>query len=157
MRTLRACALATVTLLAAAAILAALLAPASAAEAPDAHATEATSVSEDPETKRLVFRKHTADAFDAGVPWYWLAFGFLAQAMFTGRFMVQWIASERAKQSVVPVSFWILSLLGSLGLLAYFIRRGDPVAIAGQLPNSFIYIRNLMLIRRAARATAASS
>jgi lipid-A-disaccharide synthase-like uncharacterized protein len=78
----------------------------------------------------------------------WLIIGYLGQAMFFSRFFVQWIASERAGKSVVPVSFWFLSLLGGLTLLAYSIWRKDPVFILGQACGAFIYTRNLMLIRR---------
>lgn len=78
----------------------------------------------------------------------WVALGFFAQAMFTMRFLVQWIASERAGRSVVPVAFWFFSLGGGLLLLIYAIQRKDPVFIAGQGLGLLIYIRNLMLIRR---------
>jgi lipid-A-disaccharide synthase-like uncharacterized protein len=76
----------------------------------------------------------------------WAILGFVAQLAFTGRFLVQWIASERQKKSVVPVSFWYLSIIGSLGLLVYAIVRADPVFILGQSLGCFIYLRNLMLI-----------
>lgn len=92
------------------------------------------------------------DAFDAGLPWYWVGFGFGAQALFMSRMVVQWLASERAKASVVPVSFWILSLLGAISLLTYFLRRGDPVGVAGQSFGFFVYARNLIFIRRLRRA-----
>jgi lipid-A-disaccharide synthase-like uncharacterized protein len=82
---------------------------------------------------------------------WWIALGFAGQLLFTGRFLVQWIASERKKKSVVPIHFWILSLGGSLILLAYAIHRRDPVFVLGQSAGSFIYIRNLMLIRREAK------
>ena len=78
----------------------------------------------------------------------WLAVGFLGQAMFGARFLVQWIASERRKQSVVPKAFWYLSLFGGLTLLTYAIHRRDPVFIVGQLTGVFIYTRNLWLIYR---------
>ena len=77
----------------------------------------------------------------------WAILGFVAQAAFTGRFIVQWIASEKQKKSVVPVSFWYLSIIGSLGLLIYAIIRADPVFILGQSMGSFIYFRNILLIR----------
>jgi lipid-A-disaccharide synthase-like uncharacterized protein len=77
----------------------------------------------------------------------WLTIGLVGQAAFAGRFLVQWIASERAKESVVPAAFWILSILGSLILLAYAIHRADPVFILGQSFGFLIYSRNLMLIR----------
>ncbi len=64
------------------------------------------------------------------------------------RFVVQWIASERKKRSVVPVAFWWLSLAGGLSLLAYYIHRRDPVFVFGQGLGCAIYIRNLVLIHR---------
>jgi len=76
----------------------------------------------------------------------WVIFGLVGQLMFTGRFLVQWIASERAKKSVVPVVFWYFSLAGGVILLAYAIYRGDPVFILGQSLGVFIYTRNLWLI-----------
>ncbi len=86
----------------------------------------------------------------------WLAFGLLGNVAFGLRFLVQWVASERAGRSVVPVSFWYLSIAGSLILLAYAIHRRDPVFALANLPNSFVYARNLVLVRReeAARAEA---
>jgi len=78
----------------------------------------------------------------------WLALGFLAQALFASRFVVQWLASERARASVIPVAFWYLSLVGGLMLLAYAIYRRDPVFILGQATGALIYARNLFLIRR---------
>ena len=77
---------------------------------------------------------------------FWIVLGFVAQAMFTGRFLVQWIASERAKRSVVPVAFWMFSLAGGSLLLIYAIQRRDPVFILGQATGLFIYIRNIVLI-----------
>jgi hypothetical protein len=67
------------------------------------------------------------------------------------RFVVQWIASERAKRSVVPVSFWYLSLVGAAILLFYAIHRRDPIFTLAYLPNGFIYARNLYLTRRKPR------
>ena len=80
----------------------------------------------------------------------WLTIGFLGQAFFSSRFLVQWIASERARRSVIPLAFWFLSLGGGATLLAYAIYRRDPVFIVGQGTGLFIYVRNLMLIRREA-------
>jgi lipid-A-disaccharide synthase-like uncharacterized protein len=77
--------------------------------------------------------------------------GFFAQILFSSRFLVQWIASERAGKSVVPVLFWYLSLAGSILLLIYAIYRLDPVFIFGQAGGIFIYSRNLYLIRREKR------
>ena len=76
----------------------------------------------------------------------WILLGFVAQALFTMRFLVQWIASERAKRSVVPVAFWIFSVGGGALLLIYAIKRQDPVFIAGQAFGLLIYARNLWLI-----------
>ena len=78
---------------------------------------------------------------------FWILLGFVAQALFTGRFLVQWIASERAKRSVIPVAFWFFSLGGGALLLVYAIQRQDPVFIVGQAMGLVIYIRNLYLIR----------
>jgi lipid-A-disaccharide synthase-like uncharacterized protein len=79
----------------------------------------------------------------------WIVIGFIGQALFFGRFFVQWIASERRKQSVVPVQFWYFSVGGGLMLLAYAIYRHDPVFILGQGAGLFVYARNLYFIRRA--------
>ena len=76
----------------------------------------------------------------------WIVLGFCAQAMFTGRFLIQWIASERARKSVVPVAFWTFSLLGGALLLVYALHRRDPVFIIGQAAGLIIYTRNLVLI-----------
>lgn len=78
----------------------------------------------------------------------WLGIGFFAQVLFTSRFMVQWIASERAGKSIVPISFWFLSLSGGALLLVYAIWRKDPVFILGQSTGVFIYTRNLVLVYR---------
>jgi len=85
---------------------------------------------------------------------FWAIVGLIAQLAFTGRFLVQWVASERAGKSIVPISFWYLSLLGSAGLLFYAIVRADPVFILGQSFGSIVYIRNLMLIYRGHSTTA---
>ncbi len=84
----------------------------------------------------------------------WLSVGFLGQAFFSMRFLVQWIASERRKESVIPISFWFFSLGGGLTLLAYAIYRLDPVFILGQGAGLFVYSRNLYLIRRKGRPLA---
>ena len=78
----------------------------------------------------------------------WLLIGFLGQGMFTARFLVQWLASEKKKDSVVPVAFWWLSMAGGLTLLSYAIYREDPVIIAGQSLGVFVYVRNLMLVAK---------
>lgn len=84
----------------------------------------------------------------------WVIFGFIGQLSFSLRFLIQWIASEKRKESVIPIAFWYFSLGGGLILLTYAIYRQDPVFILGQATGSMIYIRNLMLIRRKRRATA---
>jgi lipid-A-disaccharide synthase-like uncharacterized protein len=78
----------------------------------------------------------------------WLGFGLLGQAFFSGRFLLQWIASERARKSVVPRGFWFFSVGGGLTLLIYAIYRQDPVFIIGQGAGLFVYGRNLYLIYR---------
>lgn len=78
----------------------------------------------------------------------WLVIGFVGQALFTMRFVVQWIASERARRSVVPVAFWGFSLGGGLTLLAYAIYRKDPVFIVGQATGLLIYGRNIYFVAR---------
>jgi lipid-A-disaccharide synthase-like uncharacterized protein len=78
----------------------------------------------------------------------WLGVGLVGQAFFSARFLVQWIASERSRRSVIPVSFWYYSIGGGLTLLAYSIYRLDPVFIVGQGAGLFIYARNLHLIHR---------
>ena len=78
----------------------------------------------------------------------WLALGFIAQGMFSARFLVQWIASERAGRSVVPLSFWLLSVAGGASLLVYAVWRKDPVFILGQGCGLVVYARNLYLIYR---------
>ena len=74
--------------------------------------------------------------------------GFVGQFFFSMRFVVQWIASEKHKKSVVPLTFWIFSVLGSSLLLIYAIYRKDPVFILGQAPNLLIYFRNIWFIKR---------
>ena len=87
----------------------------------------------------------------------WIAVGFIGQMMFFGRFLVQWVAAERRGESIVPVSFWYLSIAGGLVLLAYAVHRGDPVFMAGQAIGSVVYVRNLMLIRRQRRRAGTAS
>jgi len=79
----------------------------------------------------------------------WLGIGLTGQVLFMMRFIVQWIHSERHGQSIIPVSFWYLSLSGGLIVLAYGLHKLDPVIILGQLPGTIVYTRNLMLIHRA--------
>ena len=78
----------------------------------------------------------------------WVALGFVAQALFSMRFLVQWIASERAGRSVVPTAFWLFSIGGGVLLFAYSLYRKDPVFIAGQGLGLFIYVRNLYFVMR---------
>jgi lipid-A-disaccharide synthase-like uncharacterized protein len=80
---------------------------------------------------------------------WWLLLGFGGQAVFMGRFVIQWLASERQRRSVIPVSFWYMSVAGALVLLVYALHRRDPVFVAGQGVGVAIYLRNLQLIRRA--------
>ena len=78
----------------------------------------------------------------------WLGIGLGGQALFSARFLVQWIASEKKKQSVVPTPFWYFSIVGGLSLLAYAIYRHDPVFIIGQGAGLFVYARNLWFIHK---------
>ncbi len=82
---------------------------------------------------------------------WWVMFGLFGQLMFSGRFIVQWIASEKARRSTVPVAFWYFSLAGGLILFTYAVYRQDPVFILGQSLGLFIYSRNLFLIHRERR------
>ncbi len=84
---------------------------------------------------------------DTGIPQSYLILGFLGQFLFSMRFLVQWIQSERQKRSIVPVAFWYFSLAGGVTLFSYALLRGDPVFILGQGMGLFIYVRNLMLVR----------
>lgn len=77
----------------------------------------------------------------------WLAVGFLGQALFSARFIVQWLVSEKRRRSVTPVAFWYFSLAGGVILLTYAIHRRDKVFIVGQATGLLVYVRNLMLIR----------
>ena len=77
---------------------------------------------------------------------FWLAFGLAAQLSFAARFLVQWIASERAGKSVVPMAFWFCSMGGGLMTLVYGLVKGEPVIILGQALATIIYVRNIMLI-----------
>ncbi len=82
------------------------------------------------------------------IPTSWLILGFLGQALFSMRFLIQWIYSEKNKRSMIPTAFWYFSLAGGLTLLSYAVLREDPVFIVGQGAGLFIYMRNLMLIRK---------
>ncbi|AVQ25333.1 MULTISPECIES: lipid-A-disaccharide synthase N-terminal domain-containing protein [Fusobacterium] len=78
---------------------------------------------------------------------FFMVLGFIGQFFFSMRFIVQWVASEKHKKSVVPLAFWVFSVLGSFLLLIYAIYRKDPVFILGQAPNLLIYFRNIWLIK----------
>lgn len=85
----------------------------------------------------------------------WLAIGFLGQALFSARFIVQWLSSEKMKKSVIPHAFWYFSVAGGATLLAYAIHRRDPVFIIGQASGLFIYFRNLQFLWRDKSKTSA--
>lgn len=87
-------------------------------------------------------------------PWGWLALGFAGQALFSARFLVQWVYSERRKQSLIPVAFWYFSLAGGATLFAYALHIGDPVFILGQSMGVLIYSRNLYFIHKGRRQLA---
>ncbi|MEO0989721.1 MAG: lipid-A-disaccharide synthase N-terminal domain-containing protein [Pseudomonadota bacterium] len=93
-------------------------------------------------------------AIDNWTEFYWVVLGLVAQLAFTARFLVQWLASERAGKSYVPVAFWYLSIIGGSMLLAYAIYRQDVVFILGQAMGLVVYARNLVLIHREARRAA---
>lgn len=84
----------------------------------------------------------------------WLALGFVAQLLFAMRFIVQWLASERARQSIVPETFWYFSVAGGVLLFAYAIYRLDPVFMLGQGMGLLIYSRNIQMIWRSKQAAA---
>lgn len=79
---------------------------------------------------------------------YWTIFGFSAQFVFLMRFAMQWFHSEKQKKSVIPMSFWYLSIVGAIMILIYAIKRGDPVFIVGQFFALIIYIRNVILRKK---------
>lgn len=83
---------------------------------------------------------------------WWAFWGFFGQLVFSMRFLIQWIASEKKKQSVIPVAFWYLSIVGSLMVLTYAIYIKNAVFILGQSIGSLIYTRNLILIYKKDRA-----
>jgi len=82
------------------------------------------------------------------IPTSWLILGFLGQALFSMRFFIQWIYSEKHKKSLIPKAFWYFSLAGGVTLFSYALLRQDPVFIAGQGLGLFVYIRNLMLLKK---------
>lgn len=81
-------------------------------------------------------------------PDFWLVLGLVGQFTFMGRFVIQWIASEKMGKSIIPVYFWYMSIVGSLMLLFYALHRQDPIFILGYSGGSIIYIRNLVLIHK---------
>lgn len=87
----------------------------------------------------------------------WLVIGFLGQGLFSARFIVQWIYSERQRKSVIPIAFWWFSLAGGVTLLAYAIYRLDPVIITGQAAGLVVYARNLYFILGGNRSAEATS
>ncbi len=95
---------------------------------------------------------YLTDVFITRLDW-WVLLGVIAQALFTARFLVQWIASERAGHSVIPTVFWFLSIGGGLLLLVYALYRKDAVFIAGQAFGVFVYLRNLYFVLRDHKAT----
>jgi len=94
------------------------------------------------------------DVFVARLDW-WVLVGFIAQILFTMRFLVQWIASERVGKSVIPLAFWWFSIGGGLLLFVYALYRRDPVFIAGQGFGVFVYLRNLHFVLRERRRVTA--
>ena len=91
------------------------------------------------------FHNYMYDVFVAKFD-FWLAFGLVAQLSFAARFLVQWIMSERAGKSVVPMAFWFFSVAGGTMTLIYGLVKREPVIIIGQLLSNIIYVRNIMLI-----------
>lgn len=87
----------------------------------------------------------------------WVVFGLFGQSMFFLRFFVQWLVSEREKRSVIPMAFWYFSIAGALIVLAYGVRKADPVLILGQSAGLVVYLRNLWLIYRGRRAVPSSA
>lgn len=88
---------------------------------------------------------------------FWLAFGLVAQLLFTARFLVQWISSERAGKSVVPMAFWFFSMGGGAMTLIYGLAKREPVIIIGQGLATIIYLRNIMLILKDRRTSKSSA
>jgi lipid-A-disaccharide synthase-like uncharacterized protein len=84
----------------------------------------------------------------------WVGIGFVGQSLFFSRWLLQWLVSERKGESQIPVSFWYMSLIGSLVVLAYAVHRMDPVFIVGQGVGTLVYIRNIMLVYQARKRVA---
>src|ERR1700722_13765393 len=96
------------------------------------------------------------DVFVNSLDW-WVILGLAAQGLFTMRFLVQWVASERAGHSVIPLAFWIFSVGGGILLLVYALYRRDAVFIAGQGFGIFVYLRNLYFVLRDRKAAASAA
>lgn len=93
-----------------------------------------------------------------GFDWnYFSIIGGIGMGIFSSRFVVQWIASEKAGDSVIPLSFWYLSIWGSVISATYFILQREPIGTLAYLPNIFIYMRNLALIRKKKKLAAAAA
>ena len=90
---------------------------------------------------------------DSGYEVTWIVIGLAGQLLFSARFIIQWIASEREGRSIIPMAFWYFSIGGGLTLLAYAIYRQDPVFMLGQSTGVLIYGRNLYLIHGERRRT----
>jgi lipid-A-disaccharide synthase-like uncharacterized protein len=99
---------------------------------------------------------YLVDVFVIRLDW-WVLLGFVAQGLFTMRFVVQWIASERVGRSVIPLAFWLFSIAGGALLLVYALYRKDPVFIAGQGFGVFVYLRNLTFVLREREAASAAA
>ena len=84
----------------------------------------------------------------------WLIIGFVGQALFGARFIIQWIVSEKKGESTIPLAFWYCSIGGAIVLLSYAIYKQDPVFIVGQSLGSIVYVRNLILIDRKRKSMA---
>jgi len=78
----------------------------------------------------------------------WVGIGFVGQSLFFSRWLLQWVVSERKAESQIPVSFWYMSLIGSVIVLAYAIHKMDPVFIVGQGVGTLVYVRKSMLVHR---------
>ena len=85
---------------------------------------------------------------------HWLIIGFVGQALFGARFIIQWVVSEKKGESTIPMAFWYCSIGGALVLLSYAIYKQDPVFIVGQSLGSIVYVRNLILIDRKRKSMA---
>ena len=96
------------------------------------------------------------DVFVTRLDW-WAMVGLVAQGLFAMRFLVQWIASERAGRSVIPLAFWLFSISGGSVLLVYALYRRDPVFIAGQAFGVFVYLRNIQFVLRERKTTGSAA